>query len=323
VARLAGVGVGTVSRVLNSSSFVSNDARSRVHQAIEELGYRRSESARSLSLGRSQAVGVVAPFFTAPSAVERLRGAVEHLAERGYEVVLFPVQSAEQRADAFRDFALHDRVDGLLVISLPLADGDVAALERHELRAVLIDACHPALAHVVVDDVLGGELAAQHLLAKGHRRIGFVGGAAGHAFGSASSERRLKGLRRTVARAGIERGNVIAQRGGYGRDEASALAAKLLSRDNPPTAVFAASDIQAFGVLEAASTLGMRVPDDVALIGFDDIEMAAVMGLTTVRQPLFESGAKGIDLLLAAIEGGDRRPVREVQPLTLVERRTT
>jgi len=317
------VGVGTVSRVLNRSSYVSEQACARVHKAIEELGYRRSESARSLSLGRSQAIGVVAPFFTSPSVIERLRGAVERLAVRGYDVVLFSVQTPEQRAEAFRDFALHDRVDGLLLISIPLSDGDVAALERHRLRAVLIDARHPALAHVVVDDVRGGEIAAEHLLAKGHRRIGFVGGAPVNAFEFTSSEGRLKGLRRTVARAGIERGNVIPQRGRYGHEEASALATKLLNRDNPPTAVFAASDIQAIGVLEAASTLGLRVPDDLALIGFDDIEMAAVIGLTTVRQPLFESGAKGIDLLLGAIEGGDRRAVREVQPLTLVERRTT
>jgi LacI family transcriptional regulator/LacI family repressor for deo operon, udp, cdd, tsx, nupC, and nupG len=323
VAQLAGVGVGTVSRVLNESPYVSEETCTRVHQAIEELGYRRSESARSLSLGRSQAVGVVAPFFTSPSVIERLRGAVEHLAERGYDVVLFPVQTSEERDDAFRDFALHDRVDGLLLFSVPLSDEDVAALERHELRAVLIDACHPALAHVVVDDVRGGEIAAEHLLAKGHRRIGFIGGAPADVFGSVSSERRLKGLRRTLTRAGIQRRHVTAQRGGYGREDASALATKLLSRRDPPTAVFAASDLQAIGVLEAASRLGLRVPDDLAVIGFDDIEMAAMMGLTTVRQPLFESGAKGTDLLLAAIEGGDRRALRDVQPLTLVERRST
>lgn len=108
----------------------------------------------------------------------------------------------------------------------------------------------------------------------------------------------------------------------HGRRTASTSAIELLSADDPPTAVFAASDLQALGVLEAASGLGLRVPEDVAVVGFDDIELASVIGLTTVRQPLFETGVRGAALLLAAIDGGDG-PVEELKPLTVVERRTT
>jgi DNA-binding LacI/PurR family transcriptional regulator len=322
VAREAGVGVGTVSRVLNGSASVSQDADARVRRAMDALGYRRSQIARSLSVGRSHALGVVAPFFTTPSVIERLRGVVEQLAQHDYDVVLFSVENPQQRADALRDFARHDRVDGLLVISLPLADEEVESLRGEQLPVVLVDVSHPELPHVVIDDIRGGELATQHLIAKGHRRIGFIGDSPDEALGFTSSERRREGMRRALRAEGIEPSDSLERRGRSGRGEARELALDLLGSDEPPTAVFAASDLQAFGVLEAASTLGRRVPEDVAVIGFDDIEMASVMGLTTVRQPLFETGARGADLLVAALAGGSR-PVEELKALSVIERRTT
>jgi DNA-binding LacI/PurR family transcriptional regulator len=323
VARHAGVSVATVSRVLNDLPLVSPETRDRVMRVVEELGYRRSATARSLSLGRSQTIGVVAPFFTTLSVVERLRGISERLAEHGYDLMLFDVETPGQRADALRDFARHDRVDGLLVISLPLADDEVEALRRNDLPVVLVDIAHPGLPHVVIDDVRGGELAAEHLLAKGHRRIGFVGDMPANPFGFTSSERRREGFRHALRAAGIDPVDDLERRGVHGREQARELAEAMLGSDNRPTAVFAASDIQAFGVLEAADTLGLRVPEDVAVIGFDDIEMAAIIGLTTVRQPLRESGARGTELLLAAIEGGEQRPVKELEPLGVIDRRTT
>jgi LacI family transcriptional regulator, galactose operon repressor len=323
VARRAGVGVGTVSRVLNESESVSPEAQTRVHHAMEQLGYRRSAIARSLSVGRAHALGVVAPFFTTPSVIERLRGVADRLAELDYNIVLFSVETTGQREDAFRDFARHDHVDGLLVISLPLTDEEVEGLRRDRLPVIMVDVAHPEVVHVGIDDVRGGELAAAHLLAKGHRRIGFLGDTPENPFGFTSSERRLQGFRRALREAGIEHSEALEKRGAYGREPARALALALLRRDDPPTAVFAASDVQAFGVLEAATTLGMRVPQDVAVIGFDDIEMAAVVGLTTVRQPLRSTGARGADLLLAAIEGSDSRSLEELKPLVVIERRTT
>jgi DNA-binding LacI/PurR family transcriptional regulator len=322
VARHAGVGVGTVSRVLNGSPAVSEGTHARVHRAMEELGYRRSQVARSLSVGRSHALGVVAPFFTTPSVIERLRGVVEQLASHDYDVVLFSVENPQQRDDALRNFARHDRVDGLLVISLPLSDAEVAALRRDELPVVLIDVRHPALPHVVIDDVRGGELAAEHLLDKGHRRMGFVGDAPDESLGFTSSERRREGFRGALSRAGIEPDDALEQRGGQGRAASRELAHALLRGEERPTAVFAASDLQAFGVLEAAEALGLRTPEDVAVIGFDDIEMAAPMGLTTVRQPLYETGARGADLLMAALAGGSE-PVAVLEELSVIERRTT
>lgn len=322
VARHANVGVGTVSRVLNDSPLVSDDARRRVRSTIDELGYRPSSTARRLSLGRTQMIGVVAPFFTTRSVVERLRGVVERLRDRGeYDLLLFDVETLEQRADAFEDFAARDRVDGLLIVSLRPSDEEVARLQREGLPVVLIDVAHRALPRVVIDDVLGGQLATEYLLAKGHRRIGFVGDAPSP-FGFTSSELRRRGMRETLRRAGIKLAAALQQRGPHGREEARAMAGRLLAMDDPPTAIFAASDVQAMGVLQAAEALGARVPDDLAVIGFDDVEEAAVLGLTTVRQPLRETGARGVDLLLSAIEGREMIPVEELAPLAVIERRT-
>jgi DNA-binding LacI/PurR family transcriptional regulator len=325
VARDAQVGVGTVSRVLNNSPLVSDDKRARVRRAIEQLGYRRSSTARSLSLGRTQTIGVVVPFFTTGSVLERLRGVVERLRDwddYDYDLLLFNVETLAQRADAFRSFARGDRVDGLLIMSLQVSDAEVEGLQREGLPVVLVDASHPALPRVVVDDVLGGELAANHLLAKGHTRIGFVGDAPSP-FGFTSSEQRRRGLRRALRRAGIHPQSALELRGPHGREEACEMAERLLSRKDRPTAVFAASDVQAMGVLEGARKTGLRVPQDVAVIGFDDLDVAAALELTTVRQPLRETGARGAELLLSAIEGSPAPPVQELAPVTLIERRTT
>ena len=322
VARHAGVSVATVSRVLNDVPVVSDDMRDRVRRAIAELGYRPSSTARSLSLGRSQAIGVVAPFFTTPSVVERLRGVAERARDHGYGLMLFDVETPEQRTAAFSEFARHGRVDGLLVISLPLLDDDVEALARDRLPVVMVDIGHPRVPHVVIDDVRGGELAAEHLLARGHRRIGFVGDEPDSRFGFTSSEERRRGFRRALRRAGIRPAADLEARGRHGRAPARALADALLRRPDRPTAVFAASDTQAVGVLEAAQALGLRVPEDVAVIGFDDIEIAEPLGLTTVRQPLRQSGARGADLLLGAIAGASP-PAWPLAPLEVVARRTT
>jgi DNA-binding LacI/PurR family transcriptional regulator len=319
VARRAGVGVGTVSRVLNDSPRVRPDKRARVLEAIADLGFVRNPTAHSLSTGRSHAIGVIAPFFTSPSSAERLRGVSTGVAEHGYRLLLVDVETPEQRASAFADLAGRHAVEGVIVVSIQPSDAEVAALGR---PLVLVDAAHDGLPHVAIDDVLGGELATGHLLGKGHTRIAFVGDRLPAPFGLSSSEERLRGHRAALKRAGIEPVGEYVRLGGHDRDEARDVAAPLFALDQPPTAVFAASDIQAIGVIEAAAAAGLRVPEDVAVIGFDDIELAAVIGLTTVRQPLRESGRRGAELLLAAIEGA-APPPGELEGLRVVERRTT
>src|SRR4051794_2359097 len=324
VARHAGVSAATVSRVLNDSPLVLGPTRERVQASVDELGYRLNATARNLSIGRAMAIGVVVPFFTAPSVIERLRGVVERLGRgerREYDLMLFDVEAPEQRP--FQQLVGRDRVAGLLIISLPVSDEEVAALARDELPAVLVDATHPALSRVVIDNVRGGELAAEHLLVRGHRRVGFVGDDPDSSYGFTSSEDRRRGFLAALERAGASTDPALERLGPHGRQKAGELAEELLSLPDPPSAIFAASDLQAIGVLKAAERLHVRVPEELAVIGFDDVDLAEIVGLTTIRQPLREGGTLAADLLLAAIDEGPRAPVETTQTLAIVKRRTT
>jgi DNA-binding LacI/PurR family transcriptional regulator len=322
VAARAGVGVGTVSRVLNDSPGVAQATRERVRAVMDELGYQPSTTARNLSLGRTQTLGVIAPFFTSPSVVERLRGIDDVVGRSPYDLTLFNIETRDQRRAALRRFARRDRLDGVLILSLPLTPGEVRGLHRDGLPAVCVDVANAVLPHVSIDDVAGGALAARHLLEAGHRDIAFVGDVEENPFGFASSERRLEGFRRELQAADVELPGHYVRRGPFGRATAGRLTRQLLALRRRPTAIFAASDVQAFGVLDAAARAGLTVPDDLSVIGFDDIELAAAIGLTTVRQPLRESGRAGAQLLLAAIIGNGVGPRAPLPELVVVRRRT-
>jgi DNA-binding LacI/PurR family transcriptional regulator len=322
VAARAGVGVGTVSRVLNDSPGVAQATRERVRAVMDELGYQPSTTARNLSLGRTQTLGVIAPFFTSPSVVERLRGIDDVVGRSPYDLTLFNIETRDQRRAALRRFARRDRLDGVMIISLPLTPGEVRGLHRDGLPAVCVDVANAVLPHVSIDDVAGGALAARHLLEAGHRQVAFVGDVEENPFGFASSERRLEGFRDELRAAGVDLPPSYVRRGPFGRATAGRLTRQLLALRRRPTAIFAASDVQAFGVLDAAARAGLTVPDDLSVIGFDDIELAAAIGLTTVRQPLRESGRAGAQLLLAAISGNGVGPRAALPELVVVRRRT-
>mgnify|MGYP000153170989 CR=1 FL=1 len=322
VARRAGVGVGTVSRVLNRSPLVRDSTRARVLEVIEELQYTPSSVARRLSLGRTLTIAVVVPFLTRPAAVERMRGIIAGLRQTAYDVVVFDVETTTQRGEQLQAASSGDRTDGAIVVSLEPTDDDVARFERSGVRAVLVDARHPALPSVVIDDVHGGRLATQHLLDLGHRRIGFVGDLPDPAFRFTSSSDRLHGHLDALTAADVEHDPGHVRTGVHGRVVARGLALELLSADERPTAIFAASDTQALGVLEAAGELGLEVPGELSVIGFDDIEIASYLGLTTVRQPLFESGLRGAEHLLRAL-AGEAAAAEETLALAVVARRTT
>ncbi|MDQ3294730.1 MAG: LacI family transcriptional regulator, partial [Actinomycetota bacterium] len=190
VAATAGVGAGTVSRVLNDRPKVSPSTRARVLAAIEELEYRPNPLARGLSLGRCQTLGVVVPFFTHASAVERLRGIVAALRDSRYDLVLFNVESPVHRDEHFEALTRRDRADGLLVLSLPPPPDHLARLRAAGVPIVLVDATAPGVPCVVTDDVEGGRIATRHLLSLGHRDIAFIGDSTANGFGFTSSARR-------------------------------------------------------------------------------------------------------------------------------------
>ena len=323
VAARAGVGVATVSRVVNDRGNVAPATRERVLEAIRALEYRPSSVARNLSLGRTLVIGVVLPFMTQASPIERVRGVVTALASSPYDLALYDVESADRQQRAFRLFADAHRTDGLLVVSLIPPDEEVRRLHAASIPCVLIDARHDGLPSVVIDDVAGGELATRHLLELGHRSIAFIGDKPTDPFRFESSRDRTIGYERALESAGVPIRPEYVRKGTQSRHLARSIAAELLRLPEPPTAVFAASDVQALGVLEAARDLGVDVPGQLSVIGFDDIEIASYAGLTTVRQQLFESGRRGAELLLQAL-AGEAAPSRvETLPVELVVRGTS
>jgi DNA-binding LacI/PurR family transcriptional regulator len=312
-----------VSRVLNNSPSVRDVTRERVLQAIAELDYSPSPIARRLSLRKTLTIAVIVPFFTRPSAVERLRGVEAAVAESEYDLIVFNVETPGRRDKCFRDVPRRERVDGLMIISLLPLDQDVDRFIRAGVPTVLVDADHPRLSRAQMDDVAGGRMATQGLIDLGHQKIGYVSDLLENPFNFVSSRSRFEGYCEALEDAGLPIRAEYHQQGEHGRHVAREMACALLSLPDPPTAIFAASDIQAMGVLEAAHDAGLRVPEDLSVIGFDDIEIAEYLGLTTMRQELFESGRQGVELLLDAIEDSSAEPVCRILPPTLVVRRTT
>lgn len=323
VAKRAGVGIGTVSRVLNRNPNVSETTRQRILAAIEELDFRPNPTAQRLSLGRSYTIGIIGPFFIAHSYIQRLRGIEAALAETNFDLILFNVESVEQRQRTFRRVARRERVEGLLILSLGPTDEEVLRLASAGAPTVLLDARHSQLNYVAVDDVAGGELATSHLLELGHRRIAFLSDRLDDPLNFTANRDRQAGYQIALAEAGLDcdpRYQLQSRRGGL---EARELVYNLLQSADPPTAIVAASDIQALAALEAAQALGLAVPGDLSVIGYDDIEIADYLGLTTIRQPLFQTGVEAIQMLLTCIEQPTGHPRQILLPVELVIRGTT
>jgi DNA-binding LacI/PurR family transcriptional regulator len=316
--------MGTVSRVVNGGVNVSESTRRHVEEVIERLGYRPSHLAAALSRGSPRTVAILVPHLTRPSTVARLAGALAVLDEHRYHTIVCNVDSPQQRDHHLAALTARHRADGVIVVSVPLAKHHLAAFRRGSIPIVTVDTTAPGVPQTIIDDVAGGRLATAHLLDLGHRRIGFVGdetgGQAAKELGFTSSRGRLRGYRRqlTDARIGFDPG--LVRLGRHGPAVAAGLAGELLGLPDPPTAIFAASDAQAMGVLRAAERHGFAVPARLSVIGFDDIESAALLDLSTVRQPLEHSGAEGARRLCALLTGARVRPLRQKLPLRVVKR---
>lgn len=323
VAKRAGVGVGTVSRVLNDSPAVSDHTREKVLAAIDALDFRPSPVARRLSLGgRSLAIGIVVPFFTRPAFVGRLQGIEAAIAHSEYDLILYNVETPEQRDNLFRRIPHERRVDGLIIISLRPSDEAVDYFKRFGIPVVLLDAMHPDLVSISIDDIDGGYQATEYLIKLGHRRIAYISDDLDSPFGFVASAERFDGYQQALKKHKVPFRKEYHQQGEHGRFRAHHLAQVLMQLDESPTAIFAASDTQALGAIEAVRQLGFRVPEDVSVVGYDDIEVATYMGLTTVNQSLYQTGVEGVNALLKLIEENTSIDSYKL-PVSMVVRNTT
>jgi DNA-binding LacI/PurR family transcriptional regulator len=322
VAELSGLSISTVSRVLNFPDRVSGETRAKVLAAIEQLGFVPKAEARARALQSNRRVGVLTPFITAPSFVQRLRGIDSALVDTNYELVIYTVESSNRLQGYLASLPITGNLDGLIIMSLPIDDESAKRLAKYGPETVLIEYSQPDFCSVEIDDVAGGKMAAQYLVAQQHQRCAFIGDIDPPEYAIRPVISRLAGFRQGLEQAGISLPDEYIRSTPYAQEPTRRAVRQLLRLPQPPTAIFAAADIQAMGVLKVAQEFGLKVPDDLSVIGFDDLEMADYVGLTTIRQPLDDSGRIAAELLLSRLADPDR-PVQHVQlPLTVVVRET-
>jgi len=324
VAKLSGVSISTISRVLNTPDKVNSETHKRVMHAIDKLGFVPRAEARAHALRNTNRIGVLTPFFTAPSFVQRFRGVASALSKANYELVIYPVDSMDHLQGYISSIPLMRNIDGLIIMSLSVGDQDAQRLSSNGMETVLIEYSHTQLNSIVINDERGGQLAAEHLISKGHKLFAFMGDIEPpEKFMIHPVRSRLTGFRHVLEEAGISLSKEYTRSAPYNKKESKQAALELLSLPKPPTAIFAGSDIQALSVMKVARQLNIKIPGDLAVIGFDDIDVSEHVDLTTICQHLDESGRLAAEILLARINEPNRPLQHITLPLNLIERMTT
>ena len=299
VARAAGVSKSTVSRVLNGVP-VSEEARRRVEAAINALNFNPNAQARGLSLRRNHLVGVVVPEIARIFYGEVLEGIESAVAETGFDMIVCSTRNRRGRELSLTKLLWSKRVDGLVLVTPREFSPRRLRVLEGEIPVVLVDGVSDSFSSISVDNFAGGFIATEHLLKLGHRRIGLILGPL-----TKESQERLRGYRSALEKYGCPFSPELIRTGDYLFTSGRRAMEELLALSERPTAVFATSDLMAIGALKAAETHGVRIPEEMALVGFDDIEAAQWTSptLTTVRQPLRQLGEIGGRTIVKAIMG--------------------
>ncbi|MEZ3161947.1 LacI family DNA-binding transcriptional regulator [Microbacterium sp. BWT-B31] len=306
VARLAGVSTATVSRALSGRGQVSAPTRERVETAAKSLGYVVSSTASSLASGRTRNIGVIVPFLDRWFFSTVLSGIASALMRRGYDITLYSLTAdGEQRRSVFADFLRRRRVDGVVAISIELGDEETERLRELDLPVIAIGGPNPRLTTLTVDDVAMARLATSHLLALGHRDIAHIGASPEFDIDFHIPTRRRQGFEQAMADAGVPAHPALFEPADFTIEGGFRAAQRLLGRPGArPTAIFVASDEMAIGAILAARELGIRVPDDLSVIGIDGHELGEFFRLTTVDQFPLRQGERAADAILAELESG-------------------
>jgi LacI family transcriptional regulator len=321
VAELAGVSIATVSRVINGQSGVSTETRENVQRVLRERGYQADMRRRS---ARSGLIGVMVPLIHPGYFAEILAGASEALYEHDMRVVLCPTRHSHTRELSLIDWLAAGEADGAVVVLPEESSEEFETLAGQGFPFVIVDPrteVAEGIPVVCAAHSSGATQATRHLLELGHRRIGVVAGPEGWV----ATEERLRGYHAALAGSGVLPDPALVRYSNFRVDGGAQAAARLLALADPPTALFTFNDSMAIGALRAASARGLRVPEDVSVVGFDDtVEAAiAVPALTTVRQPLAELGRTAVSLLLRQIENRRLEPLRVELATRLVPRDST
>ncbi len=308
VAKKAGVGIGTVSRALNDSPNISPETKEKVLRVVREMGYKPHALARGLARKRTGAIGAVVPFFTNYFFIELLKGIQNEVSRLGYDLVLFSADDVSRGEEILERIVRESRVDAVLYVSMPLSDKVLRRVQSLRVPVVLVDQFHPNADSIYVENHRAAYKATRFMIEQGYRRLGMINGQ----LRSRPARERQEGFLQAVREANlqlrpewlVECDNLDGQ-DGFNAPAGYRAMRMLLELRERPEALFVASDVQAYGALRALRETGVRVPDDLALIGFDDIQTSELVGLTTVRQPMFEMGRLAVRRLGNRLKGSD------------------
>jgi len=320
VAARSGVSFQTTSKVLNGKGSVSAATRARILRVASDLGYVPNLQARSLVMQSTRAVGLIASDFSDHNLSRFIVGAEREARRQGYAVIITSIEPEGSSGEYALPALMERRVDGILLAAPQMEEDRAAAhvLERTVPAVSLYGVPGGGVSTVGSDHELTGLLATRHLIARGHRVIATITGNRKRRV----TQSRLRGYRRALKEAGVPFDAELAEDGQWDIGAAHAATGRLFERRPQITAVFAQNDYMAIGVLSALRGLGKRVPDDCAVVGCDDIDMAAYTAppLTTIHVPFFEMGAEGMRLLLTMIASGSVEPQTLLVPVHLIAR---
>ncbi|PIE34856.1 LacI family transcriptional regulator [candidate division KSB3 bacterium] len=306
VAESANVSITTVSRVLNTPHQVREKTRQKVLAAIEALKFVPKAEATDRARKRFGKIGVLTPHLTMPSFVERLRGIADTLHATKYELIVYSVENNEQLQHYVDMLSASKRVDGLIVMTLPVDETALKRLQAQKIEIVCIEVPNPLCSTITVNNFWGGVLAAQHFVDKGYRRFAYIGEPfqISADLGTGNSEKRLKGFQAGLQDNGMRlHDEYICLAVSHSIDAAIEQTQYLLDLPKPPDALFTYSDLCAIGALKVLRQRKMHAPEDLAIVGFDNIDAADFVELTTVDQSLEQSGKLATEVLLSRLEG--------------------
>lgn len=323
VAAVAEVSVATVSRALRGLPNVAPSTRARVLAAARELDYVADPSAARLATGATRTVGLIVPMLGQWYYATAVGGAEGTLVAAGYDLLPLTT-SGPGGLDRFLErMPFRKRVDGLIAIDAALAPEQLRALSEAAGHLVTIGHAAPHITSIHIENAAAARLAVNHLLGLGHRRVAMIGGLDDDPFHFRVPVDRYAGYRDALVDAGLPVEPALTVGGNFSMEGGAEAMHLLLRLREPPTAVFALSDEMAIGAMQVARDAGLRVPEDLSVVGFDDHDVSAYLGLTTIRQDVVRLGERAAELLLERLDGGVEEVVHEFAPTRLVVRRTT
>ena len=323
VAEHAGVSVTTVSHVVNNTRAVNPDTRKRVEEAMRILGYQPNVVARSLRRGKTHTIGIILPDSANPYFAEVVRGVEDTSFSHGYSVILCNSDNDLDKERLYTNVLLEKQVDGIIIVAAGLSSENIRNLLAREIPLVLVDRRVPEVDadYVLTDNQGGGRLATRHLIDRGHRTIACIAGLEGVKL----SSDRIAGYQEALEQAGIAIQPQLILRGDFQYQSGYHAAQRLFGNRSMPTAIFACNDLMAIGAYRFAHEKGLRIPDQLSIVGFDDIRLAAYAypPLTTIRQSKHTMGASAAKLLIERMAHRELAPRLEVLDTQLVIRQST